>query len=116
MSTLRNSEARKTTKIRVLRDISKNPHISQREIASRNEISLGKANYIIKSLIEKGHVKLHNFKESKNKKGYMYLLTPKGIKAKAILTADYLKRKMKEYERLRRELNELKQELNKPDY
>ena len=103
------------TETRILRDISKNPHISQREIALRNEISLGKTNYIIKSLIKKGHVKLHNFKESKNKKGYMYLLTPKGITAKAKLTTEYLRRKMEEHEKLQRELNELKQELNKAE-
>jgi MarR family transcriptional regulator, temperature-dependent positive regulator of motility len=111
MSALQSGETKKAAETQVLRDISKNPHISQREIASRNGISLGKANYIIRSLIEKGHVKLHNFKESKNKKGYMYLLTPKGITAKARLTAEYLGIKMKEYEKLQRELNELKKEV-----
>ena len=87
-------------------------HIT-REIASKNEISLGKVNYVIKFLVEKGHVKIHNFKKSQNKKRYMYLLTPKGMTEKARLTAEFLRRKMEEYEKLQKELRELKQELNK---
>jgi EPS-associated MarR family transcriptional regulator len=106
---------KKAAETQVLRDISKNPSISQREIASKNGVSLGKVNYVIKSLVEKGHVKVGNFKKSKNKKGYMYLLTPKGVTAKARLTAEFFRRKTEEYEKLQRELNELKQELNKPD-
>ncbi len=98
----------------ILRDISKNPCISQREIASRNGVSLGKANYVIRSLVDKGHVKVRNFRKSENKKGYMYLLTPNGVATKARLTVEYLRRKMDEYEKLRRELDELKQELSIP--
>jgi len=79
-----------STEIQILRNISQNPRISQREIASKNEISLGKVNYVIKSLAEKGHVKIHNFKKSKNRKRYMYLLTPKGMTEKARLTAEFL--------------------------
>ena len=101
-----------STEIQILRNISQNPCISQREIASKNEISLGKVNYVIKSLVEKGHVKIHNFKKSKNKKRYMYLLTPKGMTEKARLTAEFLRRKMEEYEKLQKELRELKQELH----
>ena len=102
------------TEIQVLRDISKNSCISQREIASRNGVSLGKANYVIRSLVDKGHVKVRNFRNSENKKGYMYLLTPNGMAVKARLTVEYLRRKMEEYEKLQRELDELKQELNEP--
>ena len=103
-----------STEIQVLRDISKNPCISQREIASRNGVSLGKVNYVIRSLVDKGHVKVRNFRKLENKKGYMYLLTPNGVAAKARLTVEYLRRKMEEYEKLQRELDELKQELSKP--
>ena len=102
-----------STEIQVLRDISKNPCISQREIASRNGVSLGKVNYVIRSLVDKGHVKVRNFRKSENKKGYMYLLTPNGMAVKARLTVEYLRRKMEEYEKLQRELDELRQELVK---
>ncbi|MCR4321778.1 MAG: winged helix-turn-helix transcriptional regulator, partial [Candidatus Brocadiaceae bacterium] len=61
-----------STEIQILRNISQNPCISQREIASKNEISLGKVNYVIRSLVDKGHVKVRNFRKSENKKGYMY--------------------------------------------
>src|SRR4030067_3697305 len=102
------------TEIQVLRDICKNPCISQREIASKNGVSLGKVNYVIRSLVAKGHVKVRNFRKSENKKGYMYLLTPNGVATKARLTVEYLRRKMEEYEYLQRELDELKQEINEP--
>ncbi|MBM2832881.1 MAG: MarR family EPS-associated transcriptional regulator, partial [Candidatus Brocadiaceae bacterium] len=84
------------------------------EIASRNGVSLGKVNYVIRSLVDKGHVKVRNFRNSENKNGYMYLLTPNGVVAKARLTVEYLRRKMDEYEKLRWELDELKQELSRP--
>jgi EPS-associated MarR family transcriptional regulator len=96
----------------ILRAISENPFISQREIASKNRISLGKVNYAIKSLIEKGHVKIQNFKGSKNKKKYMYILTPAGIYEKAKLTTTYLKWKMEEYERIEKEIKELEKEIS----
>ena len=101
-----------STEIQILRNISQNPRISQREIASKNEISLGKVNYVIRSLVDKGHVKVRNFRKSKNKKRYMYLLTPKGMTEKARLTAEFLRREMEEYEKLQKELRELKQELH----
>ena len=83
-------------------------------MASRNGVSLGKVNYVIRSLVDKGHIKVRNFRRSESKKGYMYLLTPNGMAAKARLTVEYLKRKMEEYEKLQRELDELKQELGIP--
>ena len=96
----------------ILREISKNPSISQREIAQKSRISLGKVNYAIKSLIERGYVKIHNFSESKNKRHYMYVLTPTGIYAKAKLTATFLKWKMEEYERIKKEIEELEEDVN----
>lgn len=98
----------------ILRAISKNPCISQREIALRNGISLGKVNYAIRSLIDKGHVKIGNFKGSKNKRKYMYMLTPTGMYEKAKLTSDFLKWKMQEYERIKKEIEELEADMNSP--
>lgn len=98
--------------IQVLRDISSNPTITQREIANKNGISLGKANYVIKALVKKGYIKIQNFKSSKNKKGYLYILTSKGIMQKAKLTAEFLKRKMQEYDRLQAEIKEIEKELS----
>lgn len=95
----------------ILREISKNPSISQREIAQKNKISLGKVNYAVNSLIEKGYVKIHNFSESKNKRKYIYLLTPAGVYEKAKLTAAFLKLKMEEYERIRTEIEELQHDI-----
>lgn len=97
----------------ILREISKNPSISQREIALKNQISLGKVNYALKSLIEKGYVKIHNFSESKNKRNYMYVLTPAGMYQKAKLTSDFLKYKMEEYERIKKEIEELEADVRK---
>lgn len=99
-------------KAQILRDLSKNPGISQREIAIKNGMSLGKVNYAIKSLIEKGYIKLHNFKGSKNKRKYMYILTPEGMYVKAKLTVDFFKWKMEEYERIKKEIEALEQEIN----
>lgn len=95
----------------ILREISKNPSISQREIALKNRISLGKVNYAIKALIEKGYIKIHNFKGSENKRKYMYMLTPAGMYEKAKLTADFLKWKMDEYERIKKEIEELEEDV-----
>jgi EPS-associated MarR family transcriptional regulator len=96
----------------ILRDISKNPSISQREIAIKNGISLGKVNYAIKALIEKGHIKIQNFTESKNKRKYAYILTPAGVIEKARLSSDFMKWKMEEYERIKREIAELEADIN----
>ncbi len=74
-------------------------------------MSLGKVNYAINSLIEKGYIKVQNFKGSKNKRKYMYVLTPAGMYEKSKLTADFLKWKMGEYERVKREIQELEEDL-----
>jgi len=86
--------------IKLLNIISKNPELSQREITKTIGISVGKTNYVIKTLIEKGLVKTSRFLNSKNKWAYRYILTPKGIKQKARITRDFIKRKMAEYEEL----------------
>jgi EPS-associated MarR family transcriptional regulator len=96
----------------IIRDISKNPTISQRELAQKNRISLGKVNYAIKSLIDKGYIKVQNFSASNNKHKYMYVLTPAGMYEKAKLTSKFLKWKMEEYERIKKEIEELEADVN----
>ena len=88
----------------VLRKIQKKPRASQRELANDLGFSLGKLNYCIKSLQEKGLVKIENFKRNPNKTNYIYILTPKGIAEKTKLTINFMKRKMKEYDELKKEL------------
>ena len=89
----------------LLRKISKKPTANQRELALELDISLGKLNYVLKELKEKGLVKINNFKINPNKTGYLYLLTPKGITEKTRLTINFMKLKMQEYDELNRELN-----------
>ena len=89
----------------VLRKIRKSPNSSQREMAEALGFSLGKLNYCIKSLQEKGLVKIKNFQQQKNKVKYAeYILTPKGIAERTKLTINFMKRKMKEYDELKKEL------------
>ncbi len=100
------------THLKVLRHIEANPEITQRELAQELGVSLGKVNYCLKGLIQKGWIKANNFKNNKNKAAYAYLLTPKGIEQKAQITVQYLKRKMQEYEALKKEIAQLKNEVN----
>ena len=86
--------------------------ISQRELAREMGISLGKTNYCLKGLMEKGWLKARNFKNSNNKIAYTYLLTPTGIREKTKITADYLKRKVHEYETLKIEIEKLRKEVS----
>ena len=88
----------------VLRKVSKNPETTQREMASDLGFSLGKLNYCLKALKKKGLVKITNFKKNPNKLNYIYILTPKGISEKTKLTINFMKRKMKEYDELKKEL------------
>ena len=101
------------TRFRVLRLLEDNPELTQRQIADHLGISLGGVNYCLRALIDKGFVKIQNFQDNRNKLGYVYLLTPKGIYEKSKLTANFLKRKMQEYEALRAEIDALKTELQK---
>ena len=100
------------THLKVLRHIEANPEITQRELADELGVSLGKANYCLKALINKGLVKASNFKNSTNKRAYLYVLTPKGIEAKAQISLKFLQRKMREYDLLRREIEQLRSELD----
>ena len=90
----------------VLRIIQKKPETSQRELAEKLGFSLGKLNYCLKSLQKKGFVKLQNFQKQSNKINYLrYVITPKGISVRTKLTINFMKRKMKEYDELKRELD-----------
>jgi EPS-associated MarR family transcriptional regulator len=99
------------THLKVLRCLEENPEITQRELAQELGVSLGKVNYCLKALIQKGWVKANNFKNSKNKSAYAYLLTPKGIERKAQITVRYLRWKLQEYEMLKQEIDQLKTEV-----
>lgn len=95
----------------MLRCIQQNPSISQRELASQLGISLGKSNYCVKALMNKGWVKAKNFKNSDNKRAYRYVLTPQGLEQKAKLSYRFLKRKEREYKLLHEEIAQLTAEL-----
>jgi len=94
----------------LLRKLESNPHFTQRELSREMGVSLGKVNYCMKKLTEKGWVKLTNFSHNPNKMGYAYLLTPSGVEEKARLTISFLKRKIVEYEILKKEINALQLE------
>ena len=95
----------------LLEALKNNPNATQRELAQEIGISLGKVNYCLKALVEKGWIKVGNFKKSKNKFGYIYLLTPRGIEEKTKLTKNYLARKLVEYEELEAEIKALQKQV-----
>jgi EPS-associated MarR family transcriptional regulator len=97
--------------LRVLRLLGERPDTSQRELADQLGVSLGKANYCLRALVEKGFLKIDNFRRSSNKLSYAYLLTPSGIEAKARLARSFLARKQSEYEALRAEILALEEEV-----
>ena len=90
----------------VLRKIKSKPNSSQRQLALELGFSLGKLNYCLKALKDKGLIKIKNFQKNPNKIGYVYILTPKGISKKAELTINFMKRKMQEFDELKKELKE----------
>ena len=92
----------------ILRKIVKDPSSTQRDLANELNLSLGKVNYCIKALKDKGLIKINNFKKNPNKINYIYVLTPKGIRQKTKLTIDFMNRKIKEYEDLKKELKNIK--------
>jgi EPS-associated MarR family transcriptional regulator len=98
------------THYKLMRLIEANPEMSQRDVARKLGISLGKANYCLRALVEKGWIKASNFKNSQNKAAYIYLLTPRGIDQKARLTLQFLRIKIREYERLRLEIEQMQNE------
>ena len=96
--------------LRVLRLLDASPRLTQRDMARELDVSLGKANYCLRALTAKGFVKVQNFRNSTNKRAYLYLLTPEGVAAKANLTRHFLARKREEYDALRLELERLQRE------
>tara|TARA_B100001989_G_C24501065_1_gene444932 strand:- start:241 stop:555 length:315 start_codon:yes stop_codon:yes gene_type:complete len=95
-------------KLEILRALSQKSLNSQRQISKSSGFSLGKVNYCLKALKSKGLIKIKNFKKNENKNTYIYLLTPKGIMEKGKLTYDFMKKKMVEYDELKSELEEIK--------
>ena len=108
--TSRRSQLQEDTYFRVLRLLQDNPDLTQREIAQSLGLSTSGLNYCLKALIAKGWIKVQNFSQSKNKFGYIYVLTPQGLSEKAALMTRFLGRKMQEYEALKAEIKALKSE------
>ena len=99
------------THYKLLRELDANPNISQRELSRSLGMSLGKVNYCLKALMEKGLIKAENFRKSNNKLAYAYVLTPHGIHRKAEITVSFLRRKQDEYQALQSEIAELREEV-----
>jgi EPS-associated MarR family transcriptional regulator len=112
--TSRQAKLQEDTYFRVMRILQENPDLTQRELAEKLGISVGGLNYCLKALMEKGMVKMKNFATSKNKFGYVYVLTPTGMAEKAAITHRFLQRKMDEYEALKAEIEALRSEVEKP--
>jgi EPS-associated MarR family transcriptional regulator len=106
--TTRQALMQEETHLRIMRFLQENPDMTQRELAAKLGISVGGLNYGLNALINKGLVKMQSFRQSKNKFGYVYLLTPKGISEKVTLTSKFLERKQAEYEALKAEIESLK--------
>jgi EPS-associated MarR family transcriptional regulator len=98
---------------RLLRHLEQHADASQRELAAHLGVSIGKVNYCLRALISKGLVKMRNFRNSRNKVAYAYVLTPKGIEEKINVTASFLKRKIAEYDSIAAEIERLTSELKK---
>jgi len=99
------------THYKLMRLLEANPGLSQRDVARELGVSVGKANYCVRALATKGWIKVSNFKNSRNKSAYMYLLTPRGVQQKARLTVRFLRIKMREHEALRAEIEQMNREL-----
>lgn len=105
-------DASEEINLRMLRQLASEPRLNQRRLAASVGLSLGKANYCVRALIERGLVKISNFRRNDNKLAYSYLLTPKGLQEKTRLTLAFLHRKQEEYERLQREIAILQREVD----
>ncbi len=103
---------------KILKILATNPEINQRDLAKKLDISLGRVNFCLKALIQKGLLKASNFRNNQNKMAYMYLLTPQGLEEKTVITARFLKLKLQEHAKLQAEIEELRidsnQSLNNP--
>jgi EPS-associated MarR family transcriptional regulator len=100
---------------KVMRLVEANPHLSQRQLASELGVSVGKANYCLGALVRAGLIKVRNFRNSSNKAAYMYLVTPRGIREKARLAVRFLGIKVREYELLRAEIEQIRREAGRGD-
>jgi len=101
---------------KILKKLENNPKINQRQLAKEMDVSLGKINYCLKALIDKGWIKVQRFRQSSNKGASLYQLTPEGITAKAQLTKSFLKQKLSEYDKLKEEIEHLKTEVEQEDH
>jgi len=99
------------TRYRLLKRLEAQPGLSQRQLAAELGISVGKVNYCLKALLEKGHIKMVNFRNHHNKRAYLYKLTPAGLLEKAQITGLFLQRKLTEYQALQDEIAELQREV-----
>lgn len=102
-------------RFRIMRLIEKRPQISQREIAEELGVALGRVNYILRALADKGLIKVSNFRNSSNKLRYAYILTPEGVAKRSALTASFLRNKLCEYDALKAEIEALRADLSGPD-
>jgi EPS-associated MarR family transcriptional regulator len=103
------------TRYRLLKLLELTPEVSQRRLAEELGVSVGKVNFCLRALLDKGLLKVRNFRDSQNKLAYAYYLTPKGAKEKVRATSGFLQRKMAEYQELEREIEELRREVHATD-
>ena len=108
-----NKEEYRYEDLDLLRHLQEKQDVSQRELAHKMGVSLGKMNYILNALIKKGIIKVQNFRNNNNKLAYTYYLTPAGINEKAILTVKFFKRKLNEYDIIKKEIAELEEDMKK---
>ena len=113
MTNKNNKEEYRYEDLDLLRHLQEKQDVSQRELAHKMGVSLGKMNYILNALIKKGIIKVQNFRNNKNKLAYTYYLTPIGINEKAILTVKFFKRKLNEYDIIKKEIAELEEDMKK---
>ena len=108
----RRKEHQEDAKLRVLKLIHENPQLTSRELAQKVGISHGSAHYLLISLIDKGYLKLSNFKKNRQKRSYLYLLTPKGIREKTLISTEFIIRKKREFELLKEEIECLEKSID----
>ena len=104
------------TRYRLLKLLQENPELSQRQLAQEMGVSVGKVNFCLRALLDKGLLKVRNFRDSRNKLAYAYCLTPKGAKEKVRATVGFLNRRLEEYRGLEREIEELRREVRTLDH
>ena len=110
-----NKTAKEEIRLRVLRLLEEDSKLSQRDISDKLGVSLGSVNYCVRALVEKGWLKVNNFRRSDNKMGYAYVLTPQGCAQRALATKHFLSRKLQEYEQLKMEIALLESELTETE-